>query len=355
MNVDSTVMRPRVLITGGTGWLAQYIYKAMCPEYDGSSMATQFDIHVTYRETSERPHWVPEGRTHVMHLAGAQCNVEDVIEGVAPQCIIHCAGVSAIAACEKNSAALEINSPICLIEAINKHVPDAVVVFLSTVIVYAGRDEPYEELDPNGDEMVNQPPLCQYGRSKLNFERLLVSSVKNYVVIRCSNAVGPDSPFRSATGVRFLDLLEKSAKERKPIELKIDEIRSYVDVRDVAKVIQKIVDTPKPNSLLGAVYNVGGPKGLSRVDLAIAVARARGIPIQVVDKRDNVIYSTEDQFESSDTPWIIHAIHLSEFLDIKHVPLVPHTAILDSSKIELACGFRFRTVEEMLTTVSTYV
>lgn len=349
--INSMQERPRVMITGGTGWLAQHLYKAMCPELDGAFMSTRSDVHVTYQQTSVRPHWVPKDRTHKMNLSGVDSNVDDVIRRVAPQYIIHCAAVSSIAVCEKDPVAVDANAPTQLLEAINKYVPDAIVVFTSTDIVYAGRDDSYSALSPHDEYMVRNPPLCEYGRNKLTFERLLISSVKNHVILRLSNSLGALSPFRPA-GIKFLEFLENAAFERKSIDLKNDEYRSFVDVRDVVRIILKIVGSSASDPLIGAVYNVGGPKGMNRVDLAIAVAHGRGIPIQIFDAREKIIYSTVGQFESSERSWDIHSVSFSEFL-IRNPPVgtvvtVPQRVIMDSSHTEAAFGVKFTTVEDLV-------
>jgi selenocysteine lyase/cysteine desulfurase/dTDP-4-dehydrorhamnose reductase len=361
--VGSLQPQTRVLITGGTGWLAQHLYKALSPSTStsnsaaGGGMRTACDVHVTSRAGTVRPHWLPESRCHVMELISWSDNyANEVIKKVSPHYIIHCAAVSAIAECESSPAAADANAPACLLSAIRKHAPDALLIFTSTDMVFAGRDAPYGPCDPRVADFHEHPPLCEYGKSKLVFEKMLVTLINNYVVLRLSNTMGPAAPFRP-TGMKFLEFLENAAQNRKPIDLKNDELRSFVDVRDIIKVIRCIIETSDKSVLNRKVYNMGGPSALSRVDLAVAVAHARGIPIQVYSAAHQLLHSTTHQFEDSvcsaaAVPWKIHSVTLSEFL-VRNPPsgavvAVPKQVAMDSTATAAVFGIELASVGEML-------
>lgn len=342
----------RVLITGGNGWLAQHLYKALSSSVSGASNQNVYDVHVTTRGTSLRPSWVPSDRCHEMSISGDDSNIDSVLERVTPDYIVHCAAISAIAACESSPDALEANAPSQLIDAIKRHVPDAVVIFTSTDIVYAGKETSYDALDPECEEMSLNPPLCDYGRSKLIFERLVASSIKNYVILRLSNCLGGVAPFRRS-GVKFLEFMENSAETRLPVDLKNDEIRSFVGVVDVVELIQKILQTPMSSSALRSVYNVGGPEGLSRVDIAKLVANARGIPLQIFDANEKEIYSTVKAYNNNTKPWVVHSLSLSEFMErnssSNSAIRTPRKVVLNSRATEDCFGVYFKDVSEVLT------
>lgn len=354
VSLDCTAARrPRLLITGGTGWLAQHLYQAL-----SAARATEdpemmrMDVHVTSRSSSVRPWWVPADRFHEMDLAGegAAESIDAVISTVLPDVIVHSAAVSIVVKCESNDEAAAANNPEALVAAVNRHVPDAVVVFTSTTLVYAGREQPYEALDPFDEEMTRNPPRCEYGKSKLGFERLLASSVKKYVVLRLSNSLGGAAPF-AAAGVNFLEFLEGVALKRQQLDLKNDEFRSYLDVGDVVKLIQRVIESPDC-SVLRAVYNVGGPRGMSRLDLAIALAAAREIPIEVYDVQERILFSTVGA--CSGEPWVVHSVSSEELLQrnpgTNATLTVPHLIVMDSSSTEIAFGFFFKSIEDMLKT-----
>lgn len=353
--VASLQERPRVLVTGGSGWLAQHLFKALSPAMDCCSLPLKWDVHVTSRVGSERPMWVPPTRFHEMDLAGdaAVRTTHAIISLVRPAAIIHCAAVSTIATCESSAFAASVNAPQALIDAVKKHVPKALFVFTSTDIVYAGRREPYPAVDPDNAELQNNPPLCVYGRCKLQFERMLAADIQNYVVLRLSNSLGARAPFQP-TGTKFLEFLEHAANERQSVYLKNDEIRSFVDIRDVVRLISLILCASE-NTVYRAVYNVGGPEGLSRVDLAMAVAAARSIPIKVIGFNEVVMYSTLD--ECAGVPWIVHSVSSDEIIQrnpsTAPVVPVPQRVVMESTSTEQDFGFKFKSICEMLKSTST--
>lgn len=360
--INTLGYRPRVLITGGTGWMAQHLYKALSPAIDGRSLPVQCDIHLTCRESTVRPSWAPIDRCHVMELSGpnASANADDVLGRVRPDFIIHLAAVSALAACETDPTATDTNAPIGLLDAINKHVPDVLIIFMSSSIVYAGREEPYEAMDPNNEKFIKDPPVCQYGKSKLRFEKLLVSSIKNYVVLRLGNSLGTVPPFRPQ-GENFLQFLERFAHKRIDIDIKNDEVRSFLDVKDVVWVMIQIVTSPQPTAFVRKVFNLGGPECISRVELAKKICHSRDIPIEVLNANDTVVFSTTDQYDPSIQPWRFHSVSQTEF-DVRNPPVpgkkvlhVPVKLILDSTATESTFGFKFKTIDQMLSTTPSVV
>lgn len=182
------------------------------------------------------------------------------------------------------------------------------IIYLSTDQVYPGdrtvcraggkgSRSTHADVDPSRLPI----PINAYGRSKLAFENLLAErrgrtcydDVKINglctVILRASNMIGPRS---STTGqgkfIQWLDSalsasLAKTFEEDKQsssVRLFVDEIRSFVYVRDVARfvlaaaVAEKLPDDGKSEV---AVYNLGGLEALSRADLGHRVCEVRGI------------------------------------------------------------------------------
>ena len=101
-------------------------------------------------------------------------------------------------------------------------------------------------------------------------------------VFRLSNMIGPAYCF-SPKGTKFLQFLINACTKREKIGLRHDEIRSFVSVLEVtftfiqAMIMHFTLEKTKKS----CIYNVGGPYGLSRVDLARYVAEAMNVDIFV--------------------------------------------------------------------------
>lgn len=80
-----------------------------------------------------------------------------------------------------------------------------------------------------------------YGRTKLAFEDD-VMGLKNGIVFRLSNMIGPKYKYQKVGG-KFLQFLTEKLATKEYIGLLKDQIRSFVSVVDVASVITKSIST----------------------------------------------------------------------------------------------------------------
>jgi dTDP-4-dehydrorhamnose reductase len=120
-------------------------------------------------------------------------------------------------------------------------------------------------------------PATSYGRTKLAFEEPVLS-LANGVVLRLSNMIGPKFAYESS-GTKFFQFLYEEFQKRSCIGLRDDEIRSFVYVQDVIELIWRIASDYQSStgcfdssSSTRKLFHVGGPKGLSRLDLGMMLA-----------------------------------------------------------------------------------
>jgi dTDP-4-dehydrorhamnose reductase len=143
------------------------------------------------------------------------------------------------------------------------------IIALSTDQVYGGRHPPYQETDP-------VEPLNVYAQTKVELESFLLSmapsgepsesTAASPVLLRSSIILGPLPPFRPAIAHDTFLHFCQSRKDR-PTAFYVDERRSVVDVRDVVSAIRWLVR----HAEVRGVFNLGGPCGVSRYDMAWAV------------------------------------------------------------------------------------
>ena len=87
-------MEKKILITGGSGWLAQFVHaqlKQDCPS---------LDIHVTYNSRIPSADWIDSSRAHKIDL-GDEDTLSAFIETFVPDAVVHLAALTSPGVCEK--------------------------------------------------------------------------------------------------------------------------------------------------------------------------------------------------------------------------------------------------------------
>lgn len=249
--------KTRVLVVG-LGWLGQFLWRELSARAD----VAPFGTYLTHA-----PQWAPGDSVFRLDCTDAEA-VEQALLRVRPDALVLLAAQSSPAACERDPAeATRVNCPAALIRAVRALLPNCLLLFTSTDLVYAGDAPPYAPLAPD-----LCAPANAYGASKLACERLVLAHPRS-VVLRLSNVLGPSFAYSSAGGGKFLEWLHDACVRREYTGLRHDERRSFVFVGDVVRVIVALVtDGTVREPLLGRVLNVGGPEGLSRLQLAEVVA-----------------------------------------------------------------------------------
>mmetsp|Transcript_50765 Transcript_50765/g.162509 ORF Transcript_50765/g.162509 Transcript_50765/m.162509 type:complete len:206 (-) Transcript_50765:106-723(-) len=147
--------------------------------------------------------------------------------------------------------------------------PGALLVHLSTDQVYDGSRANWAE----GDEC---KPVNVYGQSKVDAEKAIQHAWPNHVILRSSIIFGPEPPVPVARAL-FLQWMDGVLAKGEPMTFFEDEFRCPVYVEDIIGICKGLVaGSPQEYPHGERVFNMGGPERLSRVDMARAVAAARG-------------------------------------------------------------------------------
>lgn len=337
----------KVLLLGANGWLAQFLHHDFIEWQKGSQ---SFELICTYHNTD--PSWIAgESKFHLS--LDSPTAVQEILSKVKPDIILHFAAVSSPAKCHQDEAlAFSVNAPMHIIDAVKLICPSCLYIFTSTDMVYDGEHAPY--LPENITHPVNI-----YGKTKLSFERALLDNLPNSIILRLSNMLGPNYQYQPC-GEKFLEFLKKAHAKNQFIGLKADEIRSFVDVRDVTTLILRIIEKysassredlswiptgTNSNSTSSRIYNVGGPVGLSRFDLARLYCAA-------VDS-ELVIQSQDFSQKESDTKerkeWDIFIMLPAPRTDVVISQLVnPRDITMDITLTEDVWNMKFRHVSEYI-------
>lgn len=201
-----------------------------------------------------------------------------ILEAQRPAAILHLAAVHHIPTCEANPVeTLSVNvvgteSVLAAAAACGT----AMVVIASSGAVYDWADGPLAESAP-------LKPHDVYSLSKSTNEAQLArwsagSGIRGRIA-RLFNIVGPDDP----NAHLIPDLLSRLAATRaerddaRPVIAigATATVRDYVDVRDAAEALLKLLDDPAPALL--DIFNICGGQGVSTSDLARLLAGTVGI------------------------------------------------------------------------------
>ena len=211
----------------------------------------------TLRQTASTsvPSWQVYGTTrHDGNLTDA-ATVRTIFKTIRPDVIIHCAGMTQSAACERNPAqarTMNVEMTARLAELADR----IRLVFFSTDLVFDGRAGHYDETAP-----VN--PLNVYGETKIQAERLVLKNPAHTVIRTSLN--GGVSP-RGDRG--FNEELRRAWQAGHTVNLFTDEFRCPIAARITAQAVWALIDQNH-----AGLYHVAGAERLSRWQIGQLVAQ----------------------------------------------------------------------------------
>eukprot|EP01039_Chlorochromonas_danica_P003813 gene3813-4163_t len=340
--------RKVVLIIGGSSWLGQHLTRTLYAKEEG-----MVDLYVTYTNDPP-PTWIhPSRRIHLdlkkfEEASVVMEEVEDMLLRIQPDVIVHLAAISSPLVCHRDPVLTKkVNAPLSFLEVVRKTCKNCRYIFTSTDMVYDGEHSPYTASVPSPD------PVNLYGESKKVFESALLDAVnspivgsntnrlKEAVVLRLSNMIGAPAPYRD-TGEKFLSFLYLACEKRREVALRTFEKRSFVLVDDAIQVIRLLIHrNGEVWSNTATIFNVGGPEGLSRLDVAKVIATALGKRLLVA--QDDPVQREDEEVEDV---WRVKQITAPSPSDIRDdVPRSPRDITMMISATQDALNYRFQAIE----------
>ncbi len=231
----------RILVTGTGGLL-------------GSKLVAQarryFNVVSTYRTESLFPNSVKMDITK-------ESDVRRVFNSFKPDVVIHAAAETNVDRCEADKKhAWRVNVGGTKNIADMSNVIGARMLYVSTDYVFSGEQGLYTERDaPN--------PVNHYGSTKLEGERYVTRTCRDYTIARTSVLYG-HHPSKS----NFAKWVIQTLRENEPISVVDDHYNSPTLAGNLAEAILEMIQKN-----LDGLYHTAGSERITRFDFAIQVAK----------------------------------------------------------------------------------
>lgn len=189
---------------------------------------------------------------------------------------IHTAGISDVDFCENdyeegyssNFAGTKNIMELCLKQG-------ARLIYVSTNAVFDGKNPPYDENSPVS-------PLNNYGKIKLECEKLVMAGMRDYAIVRPILMYGWNNPQERNNLVTFL--LEK-LKKNEPVNIVNDVYENPLYSRQCAGAIWAVIDKGAKG-----LYHVSGKDILSRYEYALEIAVVFGLRKELINPVDSSFF-----------------------------------------------------------------
>ena len=255
-------MAVRMMLLGADGFVGEHVR---------ARFATEPDVEVT--TVTRRGDVDADVRLDLSESAVA---VAHALRDAAPDIVVNCAGSTV-----GDPAALAANNLVAagnLVDAMLTAGRPLRLVHLGSVAEY-GRI-------PGGDavrEDAPERPVTLYGISKLaatHLVRAAAAAGLDAVALRVTTPVGPNAPSSMLAGRVVAQLRQIGAERSGGITTgPLDDVRDYVDIRDVADAVAAAALRPWGQAALPAVLNVGSGVATptrEMVDMLLALAGYTG-------------------------------------------------------------------------------
>ena len=238
-------MKKKVLFTGGSGLLAINW---------GLHIEKDFEVFLGLHNRKIN---IPEVETVFIDIESINvfCSA---LETIQPDIVIHCAGLANVEDCESNSdLAYKVNVLFSENVAIACKKYTIQLVYISTDHLFSGLHPMVSEEEPTS-------ALNQYGRTKLEGERLVLSNDNQSLIIR-TNFYGWGTSYRKS----FSDFIINNLRNGIPVNLFEDFFYTPILIEVLSQTVMELVTKNAKG-----VFNVVGDERISKYEFGKRLANA---------------------------------------------------------------------------------
>jgi dTDP-4-dehydrorhamnose reductase len=249
----------KILITGGSGLLGQYLNIELSRNHD--------ILTLYYRNIGNCVDFKSIKADIISHS-----ELEKIFREFLPDVVVHTASVSTPrAAAELNVKTvydINVNSTRKIAELCDKH--KARLIYTSTDLVYAGYRG--SMLKENAKII----PVSLYAETKLMGEVKIQETFDNYLILRMALMYG----FGLNHSRNHFHQMYEDVKNKKKVKLFYDQFRTPLSLLEAAKIIHHLCG----EEIKGEVINSGGKERVSRVKLGEILCDIAGFDKGLIEK-----------------------------------------------------------------------
>lgn len=185
--------------------------------------------------------------------------VERLLKLERPDVVVHCAAMPNVDACQENPVD-SYGANVIATQNLARVCSDmgSKLVFISSDYVFNGRDRPSKGYTENSVP----DPVNVYGEHKLEAEQVVFANPTN-LVLRVTVVYGWEKGMPKNFFHTLVENLRRGEKRRVPL----DQEGTPIYVRDLVAIADELI-----RQKASGIYNVAGPKIMSRYNFALAIA-----------------------------------------------------------------------------------
>lgn len=285
----------KILITGGSGLLGQYLNIALSKRHN---------ILTLYNSNIGNCSSFNSQKIDIRN----QKKLKEIFYNFKPEIVIHSAAITSALLDNKYSLKDYFDSNVSVTENISQlsAALNSRLIYISTDLVYDGNRGSYLR----EDSKLN--PISPYAESKLIGEEKVKEFSDNYLIFRLALLIG----YGLNHSVCHFQSMYENLLNNKPVKLFTDQFRSPISLIEASQVLDKVIDLNIPTG----TYNLGGNERLSRFELGLMLA-----DITKLEKNLLTPFSLEEALQ---------------------VPKVKDVS-MNISKLK-DCGIKIKSLEEMI-------
>lgn len=253
-------MKKRVLITGGSGFLGQYL---------NAELSKKFNILTTFKT---HPGNCTDYNSALIELRNPKA-LANLFNNFQPEVVIHTAAYSTPDICNKlpNGEILSVNKNLVkdLVSLCNEY--SSKLIFTSTDLVYK-----------SSDTLINETgvlePRSFYAETKILGEEIIQSECKEYIILRTSLLYGIGLIHTKTHFQNMLSALESGEK----VNLFFNQYRTPLEAKNGAEIISELITKEIKNEII----NFGGSEKISRYEMGLKVCDIFGYDKSLIAKTD---------------------------------------------------------------------
>ena len=249
----------KILITGGSGLLGQYLNLAGIEK---------FNILTTFKNNPGNCGNFPSSIIDIRN----EDELKTIFNSVKPDVVIHTAAITNPVQKENQTTKDYFDTNVTatknIAELCEKY--NSKIIYISTDLVYAGYRGSFLK------ENAKLIPATLYAETKLMGESKVKESTENYLILRTALLYGIGL---NHSRCHFHNMFE-NLKNRKPVKLFIDQFRTPISLIDASRIIIDLASM----DLKEETFNLGGLERVSRFELGEILCSLAGLDKNLIQK-----------------------------------------------------------------------